>query len=188
MAVLKVRLTPLTWIRAPIASKEQVKRYILKGWLPPEAESLDRAFPRAKDGKIFIMKLWLEAPMVRAAKILNIDTSFVRKGWRIVKKIGTRYIPVDYIEIPAQSLSYPRAIITGNKQTVESFEYLDSTTTLEFLVEVKDEDVQKFMSILAVSGGIGLMSGTAKGYGKFTAEIESEIEEEAMSKTRKTKQ
>jgi CRISPR/Cas system CSM-associated protein Csm3 (group 7 of RAMP superfamily) len=183
MTILEVKLTPKTWIKAPLAMKEQVKRYLAKGWIPRDYESLDRVFPRTSDGKPFIPKIWFEAAMVRAAKILGVDTRFARDGWRIVEKIGEKYLPVNYVEIPEQPLVYMRTI-AGVKQSMEVFEYIDGTFTLPFHVEIDEKDLDKFMATLKVAGELGMMSMTKKGYGKFTCEVGILSEEEPTKKRR----
>jgi len=177
MTILTVKLTPKTWIRAPLVAKEQVKRYIQKGWLAKEAESLDRAFPRTNEGKPYIPKAWLEASLARAATLLGLEKSYARTCWRIVEEKDGLLLPKDYIEIDEAPLRYNRAIVGTPKQTVECFEYIDGTYTLEFKIEVDSSEVPKFIQLLAVAGEIGLMSKTGKGYGKFTAEIKVEERE-----------
>ncbi|MCR6693051.1 MAG: hypothetical protein MRT15_11710 [archaeon YNP-LCB-003-016] len=186
MTILQIRLTPKTWIRAPLAMKEQVRRYLAKGWVPSDYESLDRVFPRTSDGKPFIPKIWFEAAMVRAARHLGIDTRFARDGWRIVRKVGEKYFPVNYVEIPERPLVYMRTI-AGVKQSLEVFEYIDGTFTLQFEVEVDEKDLDKFMALLKVAGELGMMSMTKKGYGKFTCEV-GILSEEEPSKKRKTRE
>jgi hypothetical protein len=170
MVIIQVKLIPKTWIRAPKMSKEQIERYIARGWISKEDESLDRAFPRTGDGKAFIPKSWIEASMVKACKMLGIDTKVAREGWHIVKKVGDRWLDVDYIEVDEKPLVYSR-VISGQKQTLEVFEYLDGTFTITFHVEVKDEDLKKFMEVMALAGEVGMMSRTGKGYGKFKCEF-----------------
>jgi hypothetical protein len=184
MTILTVKLTPKTWIRAPLATKEQVKRYIDKGWLPKEAESLDRAFPRTSEGKAYIPKAWLEAALVRAASILGLEREVARSKWRIVEEANGLTLPKDYIEIDDQPLRYSRAIVGSPRQTVENFEYIDGTYTLSFKVEVEESEAPKFLQLLAVAGEIGLMSKTGKGYGKFRCEVK--IEEKEERRRRKT--
>jgi hypothetical protein len=177
MTILTVRLTPKTWIRAPLTSKEQINRYIQKGWLPKEAETLDRAFPRTNEGKPYIPKAWLEAALARAATLLGLEKSYARTCWRIVEETNSLILPKDYIEIDEAPLRYSRAIVGTPKQTVECFEYLDGTYTLEFKIEVDSSEVPKFIQLLAVAGEVGLMSKTGKGYGKFKCEVKVEERE-----------
>jgi hypothetical protein len=177
MVILEVKITPKTWVRAPVATKEQVKRYVQKGWISQEDEGIDRVFPRTNEGKPFIPKIWLEACMVRASKMLGINTKFSRTGWRIVKKVGTLYIPTGYIEIPETPLKYSRAILGEERPTKEVFEFIDGTYTLTFLVET--DEPTKFIDVLGLAGEVGIMSITGKGYGKFTAEVRVLEEEEA---------
>jgi hypothetical protein len=183
VAVFLVKLTPKTWIRAPLTSKEQVNRYIQKGWLPKEAEALDRAFPRTDEGKAYIPKAWIEAAMTRAAEALRFEKELVRRGWRIIEK--TSGLPKNYVEIDEPPLRYSRAIAGAPKQTVETFEYIDGTYTLSFHIEVEDTQAPKLLQILAAAGEIGLMSRTGKGYGKFKCEVE--VEEEKEEKRKKLK-
>jgi hypothetical protein len=182
MTILTVKLTPKTWIRAPLTSKEQVKRYIDRGWLPKEAENLDRAFPRTNEGKAYIPKAWLEASLARAASILGLEKGFARGGWRIVEEADGLTLPRDYVEIDDQPLRYSRAIVGAPKQTVECFEYIDGTYSLSFKVEVEDSEAARFIQLLAVAGEIGLMSRTGKGYGKFKCEVKIEEKEERRRK------
>jgi len=190
MAIIKVYLTPVTWIKAPLVFKDQLKRYIQKGWINyKEPDKIDRAFPRTNEGKAYIPKLWLESALVRASRILNIETRIARE-WEIVKKVGELYIPVNYIEIPEQPLVYARTILTSQKQTLEVFEYIDGTFTLEFIVKISDGDLQKFLQLLSIGGELGIMSATKRGYGKFKCEIrdieEEILKEELERKRRKT--
>lgn len=43
---IEVTIVPETWIIAPIVTREQVRRWIAKGWMTEEDIHLDRAFPR----------------------------------------------------------------------------------------------------------------------------------------------
>ena len=186
MTILQVKLTPRTWIKAPIATKEQVRRYIAKGWISKEVESLDRAFPRTESGKPFIPKIWLEAAMVKAAKQLGVDSKFAREGWHIVKKVGDKWLDIDYIELEEQPLIYSRTI-GGVKPSMEVFEYIDGTFTVTFHVEVEEVNLQKFMQVLALAGELGMMSMTRKGFGKFKCEVgilPEEAEHEQLKKRR----
>ncbi len=188
--IIEVKLIPVTWIRAPLVTEQQLKRYIAKGWIKYEKpEAVDRAFPRTNEGRPFIPKIWLEAPLIRASKILGINTK-VARSWEIVKKIGDKYIPVNYIEIKEDPLIYSRTILTSEKQTMEVFEYIDGTYELKFFVSIEDRYIQDFFKLLAVAGEIGMMSQTKRGYGKFKCEVRVEEEvkiEEARKKSHEEK-
>lgn len=162
-----VTLIPETWIIAPIVMEEQVKRWIEKGWVPEDYVHVDRAFPRNHEGKPILFKLWLEAPLRRACQMRDKNTKIAR-NWHIVDENG-RY--VEYIVIPEKPLLYKRAILNERRPSMEVFEYIDSTYTIEFTAVVPNEIAKEWAECLAVSGSIGMLSRTSKGYGKYTVSL-----------------
>jgi hypothetical protein len=121
--------------------------------------------------------------MKRAAEMLGYDPSVGRKIWRIVKVVNDTTIPCDYIEIDEKPLVYSRAVI--GKSTTETFEYIDGTYTLTFIVET--DEPQIFLQILGVAGEIGILGRTSKGYGKFTVQVKILERKEKEEKQKREK-
>jgi CRISPR/Cas system CMR-associated protein Cmr1 (group 7 of RAMP superfamily) len=101
-----------------------------------------------------------------------------------VKRVGDKWLDIDYIELEEQPLIYSRTI-GGVKPSMEVFEYIDGTFTVTFHVEVEEVNLQKFMQVLALAGELGMMSMTRKGFGKFKCEVGILPEEAEHSKKRK---
>ena len=166
-AVIKVSLTPETWIIAPICTKQQLQRYYEKGWITEEdRDHLDRAFPRDHEGRPVIFKLWLLSPMKRACDKLGYPKSVL--DFSIVDEKG---FPVEYIVIPDKPLTYRRAIL-GESRSTEYYEYIDGTYTLEFTVKTRHP--KELCEILNAAGRIGLMARSNKGFGKFRVSFKVE--------------
>lgn len=163
--VVRVTLVPETPIIAPVVTREQVERWINKGWVPEDYIHVDRAFPRNSEGKPIIFKHWIEAPMKEACRLLGHPTS-VARDWDIVDDSG---VPVGYVVIPEQPLVYKRAIL-GEKRSLEVYEYIDGTYVLEFNAKI-GANVKQWAEALLLAGRIGMMSRTRKGYGKFRATL-----------------
>lgn len=109
--------------------------------------------------------MWLRAPINRVVKN---NSEFSKKvlNFRIVDEKGDE---IDYILIPGTPLKYRRSIEINGKATTESFEYIDGTFELEFIVKTKYPT--EFVKALALAGKIGLLSRTSYGYGKFKIEV-----------------
>jgi len=157
--VVEVELVPDTWIIAPLAPKEFVSRWGLN-------EHLDRAFPRNSEGKPFLTKLWIEAPMRRYCEQRGIGREVARKWW-IVDDEG---VPVNHVVVDGEPSVYSRVILAG-EQTVECFEYLDAKHRIRFKALVPVESVKQWIEALVGAGKIGMMSRTQKGYGRFKVRV-----------------
>lgn len=164
MQILEIKLVPETWIIAPYATQEQVRRYIEKGWLAEEDEHLDRVFPRNSKGEAFIFRLWLRSPLNQVVSKNNLDRKLL--DFRIIDENG---FDVNYIKIPGKPLKYRRSIDIGNKKTTEFFEYIDGSFELKF--NVATPKPKEFIQALTLAGKIGLLSRTKHGYGKFNIEV-----------------
>ena len=163
--VLNLRLVPETWIIAPIVTKEQLNRYIAKGWLTDDdAAHLDRAFPRNSRGEPIIFRMWLRSPLNQVVNKHNFDRNLL--DFRILDDKG---IEVNYVVINDQPLRYRRNIEVKGKKTTEYFEYIDGTYELNFKVKVNNP--KEFVEAFALAGRVGLLSRTKHGYGKFNIEI-----------------
>jgi len=164
--VLEVVLVPETWIIAPAATREQLRRYAERGWISAEdAEHLDRAFPRDAEGRPVILKHWLLAPMKRAAQLLGLPRHALE--FSIVDERG---LPVEYVVVPGQPLRYRRIVLLPDRKSTEYFEYIDSTFELRFRVRTRYP--REFAEALAAAGRIGLMARTGRGFGKFRVRIQ----------------
>jgi len=165
--VLEIEITPKTWIIAPIVEEEQLKAWREKGWIDDEKLHLDRAFPRDSDGKPFIPKSWLKAPLTRVVKKYNLPKQKVL-DFDIVDDEG--YI-INYITIPREPMAYRRHI-GGERPSTEYFEYIDGTYTLSFKVVTKHP--KELIQALIIAGKeVGLMSRTKWGYGRFKVSVKS---------------
>ncbi len=181
--IIGVELIPLTWIVAPYVTEEQLKAWREKGWIDNEGLFLDRAFPRDYLGRPFIFRFWLESPMVRAARLLNMDSK-IGRDWRIIDIINLErleVVPTDYIIIPRKPLRYRRVVFSGKSTTTQFFEYIDSTFSLRFnVLASKPAD---FRRVMIKAGEIGMMAMSKHGYGRFTVKFiepftRGEVEEE----------
>ena len=155
--LIKITVVPETWIIAPLMPKEQIERYVSKGWIDSDVgQHLDRCWPRNVDGRPVIFKLWLLQVLKRAARRLGIARD--KLEFDIIDEDG---VPVQYIVIPDKPLVYKRKV----NNAVEVFEYIDSTFTLKFTVLTRYP--KEFIECLKLAGKIGLMARTKHGYGKF---------------------
>jgi len=173
--LLQITIKPETWIIAPIVTKEQLSRWHRFGWIDDEGLHLDKAFPRNSEGKPFILKLWIRAPMMRACEKLakrgEIDLEKCREIANNMEIIDENGRELNYIVINEKPLRYRKLIGKTGKTTF--YEYIDSTYELKFLAEASDPIT--LAKILAEAQSIGLMSGTKKGYGKFRVSIEARV-------------
>ena len=163
--VVKVTLVPETPIIAPVVTREQVERWIKRGWVPEDYVHVDRAFPRNSEGRPIMFKHWFEAPMKDACEVLGYPAR-VARDWDIVDENG---LPVGYVVIPEKPLVYKRAILAETR-SLEVYEYIDGTYTLEFYAKV-NTNVQQWAEALILAGKIGMMSRTRRGYGKFRVQL-----------------
>lgn len=167
-SLLVVNIIPETQIIAPLMPKEQIKRYIQKGWMDEDAINLNRAFWRNSQGKPIIFKKWLDSP-IRKLYREKPDLFKIPKNellsYVIVDDEG---FPVNYIVLDEQPLRYRRPII--GKGIAEYYEYIDSTYTLKAKILTK---YPKDLAVaLNMAGRIGMNKGTSQGYGKFRVVIE----------------
>ena len=164
---ISVEIIPVTWIIAPIVEEEQLRAWKEKGWIDEEKIHLDRAFPRDFEGRPFIPKSWLKAPLTRVVKKYNLPKQKVL-DFDIIDDEG--YV-INYITIPREPLAYRRHI-GGEKPSTEYFEYIDGTYTLSFKVVTKHP--KEFIQALIIAGKeVGLMSRTKWGYGRFKVSVKS---------------
>ena len=164
---ISVEIIPVTWIIAPIVEEEQLRAWKEKGWIDEEKIHLDRAFPRDSDGRPFIPKSWLKAPLTRVVKKYNLPKQKIL-NFDIVDDEG--YV-INYITIPREPLAYRRHI-GGEKPSTEYFEYIDGTYTLSFKVVTKHP--KEFIQALIIAGKeVGLMSRTKWGYGRFKVSVKN---------------
>jgi len=178
---LEITIVPLTWIIAPLVTKEQLKRWHDKKWIDDDGLHLDRAFPRDCEGNAILFRFWLESPMVKVARTFKDPEKYhkVAREWEIIDEHG---FPVNYVKI-GKPLRYRRVILAENKRTTEFFEYIDGTYYLTFKVRTKWP--KEFVELLASAGRIGIMARTKHGYGKFYVivgrpkEVKEEKEEES---------
>ena len=173
---LKIILTPMTKIIGPEkASKESVKRWIERGWIRKEFEEeyehIDRVFPRDYEGYPYITKEQFAAPIRRVCKKRGIDSREIIEKFDIVDEDN---FPVNYIRIPEYPLVASRAILdidSGKPETLETYEYIDSTFKIPILIETTMNPLE-FSAILAEAGKrYGLFGKTKKGYGLFVIEV-----------------
>jgi hypothetical protein len=171
--LLQITIKPETWIIAPIATKEQLSRWHKLGWIDDEGLHLDKAFPRNSEGKPFLLKLWIRAPLIRACEKLakrgEIDLEKCREVVNNMEIVDENGREMNYIVINEKPLRYRKIIGKTGKTTF--YEYIDSTYEIKFLAETSDPIT--LMKILAEAQSIGLMSGTKKGYGKFRVSVEA---------------
>ena len=164
MEKLKIKLVPETWILAPVVTREQLERYVQKGWLDEEAIHLDRAFPRNSRGDPIIFRMWLRSPLNQVVNKYGYDRDLL--DFRIV---DDNNIEINYVTINDQPLRYRRSIKMKDKLTTEYFEYIDGT--YELIFNVTTSKPKEFIEALTLAGRIGLLSRTKYGYGKFAIEV-----------------
>jgi len=165
--VLEVELTPVTWVIAPIVEEQQLRAWFEMGWIDEEKLHLDRAFPRDADGKPFIPKSWLKAPMTRVVKKYDLS----KKKVLSFDILDEEDYVANYITIPREPLTYRRHV-GGDKPTTEYFEYIDGTYRLTFRVATTYP--KEFVQTLTIAGKeVGMMSRTKWGYGRFKVTVKS---------------
>jgi hypothetical protein len=173
--LLQITIKPETWIVAPIVTKDQLVRWHKLGWIDDEGLHLDKAFPRNSEGKPFLLKLWIRAPLIRAceklAKKEEIDLEKCREVVNNMEIVDESRREMNYIVINDKPLRYRKIIGKTGKTTF--YEYIDSTYEIKFLAETSDPVT--LAKILAEAQSIGLMSGTRKGYGKFRVSVETRV-------------
>ena len=159
---VEVVIVPETWIIAPRIPEGYAERW----GLDPH---LDRAFPRSNEGKIVFYKIWLEAPMTRAAREMGMDPQIAR-NWEILDEYGNT---INFATVQGSPMKYSRYISksTDGKSTLENFEFLDATNEIKMTVRVYD--VALFTKLLALAGRVGVLSRTNKGYGRFIVKVNS---------------
>jgi len=148
--------TPLV---APMVSDDVVKRYLDRGWI--KEKRLQRVFPRDSQGRAYIPQRWVEGALRR------VD----REAARLLKIVGGRIV------IPEQPLVGIRPIISIEEEkpeTLECFEYVDSTFELTFriLPPSSDEELKRLTMALAKAGvEAGLGASHTHGMGRFRVEL-----------------
>jgi len=161
--------TPLV---APMVSDDVVKRYLDRGWI--KEKRLQRVFPRDSQGRAYIPQT-SEAPKVGALRadrwvegaLRRVD----REAARLLKIVGGRIV------IPEQPLVGIRPIISIEEEkpeTLECFEYVDSTFELTFriLPPSSDEELKRLTLALAKAGvEAGLGASHTHGMGRFRVEL-----------------
>jgi len=156
----KVTLIPETMILGPmIVSKTQKERWIERGWVRDKEEFIhvDKVFPRNSEGKCYILKEWLLAPLRRIVRDQNLNKEILNFD------LLEDNIAVNYAIIPELPLLGTRCI-NDKYKTLETFEYIDSTFTIPLTIKGKKETIDA----LKIAGmKYGLFSRTKKGYGKF---------------------
>jgi len=164
--IIEVTIIPVTWIIAPLVTKEQLKRWYKAKWIDDDDLHLDRAFPRDYKGDAIIFRFWLESPMVKVARSLGKPELLkVARDWEIIDENG---FPINYLKI-GKPLKYRRVILSENKQTTEYFEYIDGTYRLPMRVRTKW--AKEFIMLITMAGSVGIMARTKHGYGKFNVEV-----------------
>jgi len=178
MEAVCIKMVPVTWIIAPLATKEQVERYVKKGWLDEEGRHLHRVFPRDNNGKPFIFKMVLRSAVNQVVQELKLNRELVN-----FQILDDKDNAIDYVVIPETPLRYRRCIRSKEEtRTTESFEYIDGTFELYF--KVKTVNSKEFVEALVLAGKKGIFSRTKHGYGKFTIEVVPGVKEERKDKRR----
>ncbi len=153
---LRIRLIPDTEIIAPRISQDRLRYFMEKGWITDP--HTDRAFPRDANGKPYIKQRWIESIVTKADPVVG--RRFVIEGGKII--------------IPKKPILEKRPIFDGNGSVkhIETFECIDSTFELEFVVEVPDNLCKRFILALGRAGKeIGLGAGAKHGNGRFVIHI-----------------
>ncbi len=149
---LKIRIIPDTEIIAPRISEDRRRYFLEKGWI--KDPHVDRAFPRDSKGRPYIKQRWIESIVTKADP--GVGRRFMIEGGKIL--------------IPKKPILEKRPIFDGNGSIkhIETFECIDSTFELEFIVEVPDKYSKRFLIALARAGKeIGLGAGSKHGNGRF---------------------
>jgi len=172
---LEITIIPMTKIIGPeLASKEAIQRWIKRGWIREEFKEeykhIDKVFPRDYKGRPYITKEQLCAPIRRVCRDNGLDSKQIL-DFDIVDK--NDLTEINYMVIPEYPLVQSRAILNIERnvpESLETFEYIDSTFRSTMLIRTR-VDPKKVAAVIAEAGKkYGLFGKTKKGYGKFAIE------------------